>query len=279
MEKVSVVVPCFNSGKTINRTISSINAQTWQNVEIIIVNDGSTDAYTLKTLKEIKNVKIVNQNNKGLPSARNTGIKKSSGNYILFLDADDWIEKNSIELMLETLKRYNSDYVFCNTYLEGERNGEQKRYYNFFEQLFLNNISYFMLIKKNVIENAGCYDEKMTLGYEDWELNIRLGKNGYFPEKVEEFLFHYNVSNSGMLNSVSKKKHATILEYIRTKHKSLYTFSNILKIYFEWRKQKNNHNIFIYVLLYIFNLILPISMFNKCFYLLHISKIRLYKNK
>ena len=75
MEKVSVVVPCFNSGKTINRTISSINAQTWQNVEIIIVNDGSTDAYTLKTLKEIKNVKIVNQNNKGLPSARNTGIK------------------------------------------------------------------------------------------------------------------------------------------------------------------------------------------------------------
>ena len=54
MEKVSVVVPCFNSGKTINRTISSINAQTWQNVEIIIVNDGSTDAYTLKILKEIK---------------------------------------------------------------------------------------------------------------------------------------------------------------------------------------------------------------------------------
>ncbi len=279
MEKISVVIPCFNSGKTINRTISSVYEQTWKNIEIIIVNDGSTDNYTKKILKEFKNVQIINQLNKGLPSARNTGIKKSNGDYILFLDADDWIEKNTIEIMFKSIKRYNAHYVFCNTILEGNKSGEQKKYYNFFEQLFLNHVPYFILIKKKVIKKVGLYDEKMTLGYEDWELNIRLGKEGYFPDKVEQLLFHYKVSNSGMLNSISKRKHATILKYIISKHKNLYTPLNILKIFMEWRKKKKNYNLIIYIILYIANFVLPNSVFNKFFYLLHQSKFRFYNKK
>ena len=279
MEKISVVIPCFNSGKTINRTISSVHAQTWKNIDIIIVNDGSTDSYTKKILKEFKNVQIINQPNKGLPSARNTGIKKSNGNFLLFLDADDWIEKNAIEIMFKSLKKNNSDYVFCNTNLEGDKSGEQKKYYNFFEQLFLNHVPYFILIKKEVIKKVGLYDENMTSGYEDWELNLRLGKEGYFPNKVEQSLFHYNVSNSGMLNSISKRKHATIVKYIKKKHKNLFTLINIIKIYIRWRRRKKNYNLIIYIVLYIINFVFPNFFINKLFYLLHKSKVRLFNKK
>ena len=81
---ISVIVPCFNSGRTIKRTIFSIKKQTWLKKEIILVNDGSTDELTINILREIgdeKIVKLINQKNKGLASARNKGVNKSSGSF------------------------------------------------------------------------------------------------------------------------------------------------------------------------------------------------------
>ena len=99
---ISIIVPCFNSGKTLSRTIDSIRNQTWINKEIILVNDGSTDVETLKILEEIKSkniVKLISQKNSGLASARNKGVIKSKGNYLFFLDADDWIAPKTLEMM------------------------------------------------------------------------------------------------------------------------------------------------------------------------------------
>ena len=84
---ISVIVPCFNSGKTLRRTIESIKNQTWENKEIIVVNDGSNDKKTLKILEDFKDdklLKIINQNNKGLSAARNTGVLNSKGSYLFF---------------------------------------------------------------------------------------------------------------------------------------------------------------------------------------------------
>ena len=96
MEKVSVIIPCYNSGKTIIETVESIKKQTWSNIDLIIVNDGSDDHLTKKVLSNLTNARIINKKNSGLSSARNEGIKNSKGNFILFLDADDWIEINAI---------------------------------------------------------------------------------------------------------------------------------------------------------------------------------------
>ena len=88
---ISVIVPCFNSGRTLKRTVRSIKNQTWQNKEIILVNDGSDDKKTLEILKEFQKdnlVKIINQQNKGLPAARNAGVINAKGNYLYFLDSD-----------------------------------------------------------------------------------------------------------------------------------------------------------------------------------------------
>ena len=121
MEKVSVIIPCYNSGKTIEQTVKSIEKQTWSNIELIIVNDGSDDDYTLNVLSKFKNAKIIYQKNSGLSSARNKGLANAKGNYVFFLDADDWIEIDAISKMMECMKYSNSSILFPDTILEDER--------------------------------------------------------------------------------------------------------------------------------------------------------------
>ena len=262
MEKVSVIIPCYNSGKTIIETVKSIEKQTWSNIDLIIVNDGSDDHLTKKVLSNLTNVRIINKKNAGLSSARNEGIKNSKGNFILFLDADDWIEINAISKMMEFIKKNRANVVFCDTFLEGESQGTRKRYYNFFEQLFVNHIPYCLLIKKEIFKKVGNYDEGMKLGYEDWEFNIRLAKNGLFPKRIKQPLFHYRVTKSGMLNSISKSHHFDIFSYIQRKHKTVYRLNNVFKIYLKWRKKKMNYNTLIYILIYFSSNIFPIKLCN-----------------
>jgi len=95
MIEVSVIIPCYNSGSTLLRAVESIQGQTIKNIEIIIVNDGSDDSYTLEVLRNIsKKIKVISQKNMGLSAARNTGIREAKGKYILPLDSDDYLLSN-----------------------------------------------------------------------------------------------------------------------------------------------------------------------------------------
>ena len=99
-ELVSIIVPMYNSEKYLDECISSILSQDYKNIELILVDDGSTDG-TLKKAKEYENkdgrVKVIHQKNSGVSTARNNGIKKSKGTYITFVDSDDFI---AISLLL-----------------------------------------------------------------------------------------------------------------------------------------------------------------------------------
>ncbi|CAL2095176.1 Glyco_trans_2-like domain-containing protein [Tenacibaculum sp. 190524A02b] len=113
---VSIIIPFYNEEDYLDRAISSVIEQAYSNIEIILVNDGSTDnsktiAQTYK--KNHKNIKLITTSNIGLGNARNTGIKNSSGNYILFLDADDAITKNAVNLLVKNIVEYNSDISIC----------------------------------------------------------------------------------------------------------------------------------------------------------------------
>ena len=244
---ISVIIPCFNSGETIERAVNSIHMQTWINREIIIVNDGSNDEKTISTLNNIRNVRIFNQKNEGLSSARNKGAENSLGTFLLFLDADDWLEPNALELMYYKLinSRTNS-YVYSDMKLEGESNNLIKKDYNFFEQLFLNQIPYCILIDKNIWVRVGGYDESMKLGYEDWEFNIRLGSKGFYGKRVEKTLFHYSVSKSGMLISKSSKYHAKIWNFIKAKHINLYKPYNLINLWLIWKSKKSTYPLFFF---------------------------------
>ena len=102
--KVSIIVPAYNAEKNIEQCINSIENQTYKDIEIIIINDGSKDntQKISENLKKIyKNIIVVNQENKGVSQSRNTGIDKATGEYIMFVDSDDFIEKNMIETILK----------------------------------------------------------------------------------------------------------------------------------------------------------------------------------
>ena len=258
---ISVIVPCFNSGRTIKRTILSISKQTWFKKEIIIVNDGSTDQFTINTLKELKDqkiVKLINQENKGLASARNKGVNESSGSFLFFLDADDWIEPNGLEKMfLHLMRNKKFGYVFPDIHLEGKRRGFIEKEFNFFEQLFLNQIPYCIFISKENFKNYGIYDENMKLGYEDWDLNIKLGKNNIFGKRLPIPIFHYDVQDSGMLLSKSIKNHITIWKSIKAKNRSIYKIDFLLSQWFLWRRKSSFYPLTIYFVWYLILNIMP----------------------
>ena len=258
---ISVIVPCFNSGRTIKRTILSLSKQTWLKKEIIIVNDGSTDQFTINTLKELKDqkiVKVINQENKGLASARNKGVNESSGSFLFFLDADDWIEPNGLELMcLHLMRNKKFGYVFPDIHLEGKRRGFIEKEFNFFEQLFLNQIPYCIFISKENFINYGEYDENMKLGYEDWDLNIKLGTNNIFGKRLPVPIFHYDVQNTGMLLSKSINNHIRIWKSIKAKNRSIYKIDYLLSEWFFWRRKPSSYPLNIYFVWYLIINIMP----------------------
>lgn len=117
MELVSVIVPIYNVEKYLEKCIESILNQTYKNLEIILVNDGSTDnSYDicLKYKEKDSRVIIVNKSNGGLSSARNKGIECATGEYYLFVDSDDYISEYMIEKLLYSIHQYNADIVCCN---------------------------------------------------------------------------------------------------------------------------------------------------------------------
>lgn len=252
MELVSVVIPCFNSGRTLKRAINSVKNQTWKNIEIIIINDGSDDLFTLKEINRFKDIILFNQINRGLPAARNKGFELASGKFILPLDADDWLEANAVEIMIDKLKANKSlSFVYTDLKLEGKSQKILSKEFNYFEQLFLNHIPYCLMIYKKVWQELGGYDETFIKGYEDWEFNLRLLKNNFFGERIKLPLFHYFISDQGMLLSKSSKLHSEVWKSIRDKNEDTYRPKNILKSYFKNRTRISNYPLFIYLFWYI----------------------------
>ena len=113
---VSIVIPVYNVEKYIEKCLLSVINQTYKNLEIIIVNDGTKDN-SLKICEKIKQmderVKIINQKNGGLSCARNTGIDNANGEYICFVDSDDFLENDFVEVLLNFAKEKNVDICAC----------------------------------------------------------------------------------------------------------------------------------------------------------------------
>ncbi len=280
---ISVIVPCFNSGRTIRRTILSVKKQTWVRKEIVLVNDGSTDHLTINILRELEDekiVKLINQKNNGLASARNKGVNKSSGRFLFFLDSDDWIEPKALEMMYSHLiSNKKCGYIFPDIYLEGKRKGFIEKEFNLFEQFFFNHIPYCIFISKENFINHGIYDEKMKLGYEDWDLNIKLGKNKIFGKRLPVPIFHYDVQDKGMLLSKSIKNHIKIWKSIRIKNSSIYKINYLLSEWTLWRRKPSSYPLILYFIWYLTINVMPEKISLKLFLSLRNFKILLRRIK
>ncbi|MCU7212133.1 glycosyltransferase family 2 protein [Turicibacter sanguinis] len=122
--KISIIVPIYNVEKYLSKCVDSILNQSFKDFELILVNDGSTDesgkicdAYSLKD----KRIKVIHQSNKGVGSARNVGINCAIGEYIAFIDPDDYIHENMYEILYKASIKDEADIVICNFYLVDEQ--------------------------------------------------------------------------------------------------------------------------------------------------------------
>ena len=229
---ISVVVPCFNASPTLMRTITSIRSQSYSNIEIIIVDDASTDAATKEILLDLKstNIHLVHHDaNLGLSATRNTGFAKTKGKYILFLDSDDWLEPSTISKMVAAIPKIsNRFFIYCDLSYEGDRIGTSLREYKPFSQLAINKIPYCIMIPRFEFELSQLYSKELRDGLEDWDLNLTLLENHYLPVRVSEPLFHYCVSRNGMFASKTKARYFTVWRLIRMRHKKLYGYKSLL---------------------------------------------------
>jgi len=259
---VSVIIPCHNSGATIVQTVASVRAQTWRLVEIVVVDDGSTDPSTLAVLEALTGIQLVRQKNAGLPAARNAGIAAAIGEYVLPLDADDWLEPDAIDKLVCALEgNQSASFAYSYLWLEGEAQGVLCKSYNYFEQLFLNQIPYSLLMRRSLWKKLGGQDETMRRGYEDWEFNIRLGACGHTGVVVPSPLVHYRVSSKGMLLTHSNQLHGELWSEIQRKNEDAYRLSSLLRKWKEWRSKPSTYPLWLYLFWYSVHRILPPKIF------------------
>ena len=229
-ELVSVVIPCYNDHLYIRECVDSVLNQSYSNIELILVDDGS-NTITKNVLKSIVHprVTIYEQVNNGQSSARNYGIKNAKGKFILFVDSDDTIAPSFCKKLLHN---YNTNYAVvtsnANIIINNKISYVFKPIGGNLKEALKHNIALgtSMFLKED-LNNIGGYDETMSSGFEDWEMLIRLlshTKKEVFV--VDEPLYNYTKGKVSTTTQANKIKYE-LLNYIYTKHQDLY------KVYFK----------------------------------------------
>lgn len=202
MTLISIIIPVYNGAKTLSETLKSIEDQTWDNIEIIIVNDGSTDGTERVFEKFVKAGNLrhkylwLNQINKGAPAARNHGFEESHGDFIFFCDADAILKKDALEKMDQALRENPQAAYTYSSFLWG------KKIFKLwpFDAERLKKMPYIhtmALIRREKFPEAG-WDESIKK-LQDWDLWLTMLENGHQGYFINEVLF--KVSPVGGISS------------------------------------------------------------------------------
>lgn len=224
--KISIIVPIYNVERYINRCINSILNQTFTNFELILVNDGSLDRcgeICNKYEKKDSRIKVIHKSNGGVSSARNIGIDNASGEYIGFVDPDDYIDENMYEVLYKTIKNSNSDIAISSfSYII---NGNEKpqdisnnkiifnkdeAIKNYFDMIYPFNCSFMWnkIFKKELFD--GVRLNTSILVQEDTEIMIRLYSKSKRVVYIGQPLYFYELRDGSVTsNTISKAKITT----------------------------------------------------------------------
>lgn len=199
----SVIIPCYNQGQYLAQAIESVLDQTLKPKEIIVIDDGSTDN-SADVARSYKNqgVRLIQQVNKGLSSARNTGIMNATGEYIFPLDADDMMAENCLERVADVIAQTGADIVAPSFKEFGISNALVILSPNPTLQDFQkgNMIGYFSAIRRSALLEVGGYSPRMTYGYEDYHLWINLLSRGKKLVTIPEVLLLYRTKQQSMIH-------------------------------------------------------------------------------
>ncbi len=224
---VSFIIPYYNAGATINDTIDSILNQSYPHFDIWLINDGSTDQFSLDQLKQFEGnekIHLLHQENNGPSTARNKAIQLCSAEFIVPLDADDLVEATTLSACVtRAISDKEIGVVYGNLHYFGESNELKKQQVFALErQLLWNQLAVCCLIRKEVFSTVGYYDEHLSkLGLEDWEFWLRVGQSNWKFSKMEEVHFRIRVVGSSRTYEVANKHLTEIKKYVYEKHSNL----------------------------------------------------------
>lgn len=219
---VSVIIPAYNVDKYIMKCLDSVISQTYKGLEIIVVNDGSTDntLEIIKTFEADSRLKVISQKNAGVTAARNAGIEASSGEYTAFVDSDDFLESDMYEKLCAALETADADVAVCDYNLVYDGRVDCKYSGMRDETVNLNNTAYYFfkycacpkpnnyiwtrLYKSDIIKNSGVRFEQYKLG-DDTLFNFKLLPQIKRAAHIKDALYNYLQRSDSNIYTVAKK--------------------------------------------------------------------------
>ena len=222
MKKVSVIIPVYNVEKYIKKCLDSLVNQTLSDIEIIVVNDGTPDNSQIIIDEYVKNypdkvISIVKENG-GQGSARNIGLEKATGEYIGYVDSDDYVELNMYEELYDKAKENDSDIVICGNNIVYENNYNKiteinyDNKYNDFENAFFGKMAVWNKLykKKMLINNNIKFKEKVW--YEDFAFTLKTLVNAKNIDFLDKTLYNYLWREGSTMNNNNVKRNLEILD-------------------------------------------------------------------
>ena len=227
-ELLSVVIPYYNMGAFLPEAIQSILASEFKNIEIILVNDGSTEPQSLSVLAQyaqVKGIRIIHKPNEGLALARNTGANQAQGEFLAFLDPDDTVEPAYYKKAVNLLKtKKNISFAGCWAGYFGESQDTWPTFNPEPPYVLLHNClnTSALVYKKSHFLDAGLNDARMIYGMEDYESMIRMLAKGYRGVAFPETWWNYRIRKNSMAQSFTLDSKLYLYKLIAEKHSAFY---------------------------------------------------------
>ena len=282
---ISIVVPVYEVEKYLKKCVHSILNQTYNNLEIILVDDGSPDRCGLicdEYAQKDNRVKVIHKENGGLSDARNVGIKASLGDYIMFVDSDDYIELNSAEYLVEYMDKLNLDIVCSNTWKKIDENETYNKPF-MYENKVISGEEYIahgmstgnifsvvcnkMYRTKLIKDNEIYFKEGLLHEDEDWTPRILLKANKVMS--VEFCFYNYVIREGSITQKVNKEKNIKDIMKICFRLEDVYRTSDI---------DQKNKKLFLDNLSNIYMLTANLGEYKREFYLKHLDKKFVIRN-
>ncbi len=243
-KKVSIIVPIYNTEKFLDKCISSIVNQTYKNIELILINNnssGNAEEICLKYQKKDKRIIYKNTSKQGVSFARNEGLNLSTGDYICFIDSDDYIEKDYVETLLTNVVKSNADVVECG-YNRVNESGEilyekkQKEYSesdsykiskSFLELIYFENMLWNKIFKKEILDNIRF---KPFHTSEDYEFLTNVYLKTSKKVNIDKILYNYLDNSNSICNSEFSRSKLDVI-YARIESFNLYKSLNYEYLY------------------------------------------------
>lgn len=198
-ESISVIIPVYNAEEYVGEAIESVLNQTVEPLEILVINDGSTDGSAEKVKEYAPDVKLISQKNKGIGGARNTGIKKAKGELFAFLDSDDLWPEDHLKNLISVLEN-NEDISIVSGHVKQFLNDESEELSSRIpegQEVMPGYVAGASIIKKQVFNEVGLFDESLTLAeYVDWF--SRAKDAGFKYKLIEDIVLKRRIHTSNI---------------------------------------------------------------------------------